>query len=124
MRLQQEGLESLKDRLRMSVDAQAETIRGRYITRGTGQAMAYQRKEYEAREVLAGAPPGPHIQAEAEMRGIAPWEVATTIVQLAEQWAQVSAAIEAERLKVKAAIAQAQTVREARVAFDAAVWPG
>jgi hypothetical protein len=125
VRIQQEDLGALKDRLQMSIDVQAEAIRGRYITRGAGQAMAYQRKEQEARDLITGVNPipGPHLMAEANVRGVTALDVAEAIVQLADQWAMVSAAIEAERLRAKWNIAGATTVREARLAFDAVAWP-
>lgn len=111
-------LDSIKGRLKADVDRVIEAERLQYITGGAGQAMVYQRKEQEARRFLSGEDqtPGPHLVAEIGITGEDAEAVAERIVELADQWAQMSAELEARRLGVKKLISEAQTVTQAEEA--------
>jgi len=96
------------------VDAEAEKVRGLFVTLGSGQAMVYQEKRVEAELVLgAEAEPAaqliPHIAAEAAASGVSVREKAEEIMAVSRQWTQVSSVIEEIRLAAKAAIAAAKS---------------
>lgn len=118
-----QSLDELKAELKYEIDDTAEIYRLNFVTPGSGQALAYATKEAEARSLLAGGPAGPHLVAEAAVRGVTPEVIAEQVVMRADAWAQMSARIEAERLRVKAAIDAAPNVRVARIAFNSVVWP-
>lgn len=106
-------IEVLKaDALRM-IDASAEIYRLRFLTAGSGQAMAYQQKLDEARAYVAnpGIDPAeiPHIIAEAAATGMTPAEKAGQIVATFAAWQLVSAGIEAKRAAAKIAVEAAAT---------------
>jgi hypothetical protein len=117
-------LSAVKTRLKADIDFQAEQIRLRYITPGSGQAMVYQRKEQEAYRFQDTGEVGPHIAVEAARLEGTPAAIAELFIVMANTWAQMSAQIEDARLRGKDAVEAAETIAAAEAARDAIVWPG
>lgn len=96
------------------IDSEAEMIRGRFITLGSGQSMVYAEKRREAEAYMADNDIDldeiPHLAAEAAMNEIPIAEQAQIVLTMAEQWRAISAAIEMKRLGAKKAVAEAQTL--------------
>lgn len=119
------------------IDAQAETARLKYITSGSGQAMIYDAKQVEAREILfdpaataaADAMDSatlkatyPMIWASIPANGATPSAVASEVQAQALAWASKGAEIEKARLDAKAAVSLAVTYEQ--VALSRVVsWP-
>jgi hypothetical protein len=124
---EKELLAELKRNLIDMVDAAAETERQRYITQGAGQALTYQRKVDEARRAAAEEDPKavdyPFLCASLGIDGDSIAAVAQTVLSMDALWAQIGSAIEAERLRAKAAIGAAKSAAEAQSAFASIVWP-
>jgi hypothetical protein len=117
-------LAELKTGLKKQIDDAAEGIRLQYITAGAGQAMAYSRKEQEARDFMADNEViGPHIVAESIRLGLTHYQTAQLFLNLADLWAQASTAIEDTRLRAKDAVDAATTASDALQARRAVVWP-
>ncbi|RWM27909.1 MAG: hypothetical protein EOR77_30790 [Mesorhizobium sp.] len=95
------------------IDAQAENVRSRFITLGSGQAMVYQQKRLEAEAYMADPEiaPGeiPHLVREAALNDIPLFDQAVIVLTMAEQWKVVSSYIEDFRLAAKKAVALATT---------------
>jgi hypothetical protein len=95
------------------IDADAEAVRGNFITLGAGQAMVYQQKRVEAEAYIADpqiAPAEiPHIVREAEMNDISLFDQAVIILTMSENWKTVSAVIENLRLGAKRAVEAASS---------------
>lgn len=121
------GLSNLCQGLKAAVDAAAESERQKYITQGAGQAMTYQRKLEEAKRAAQESSPSassyPFLAASIGIDGEDIAAVAQTVLSMDAQWALIGSAIEAERLRVKAAISAAETAEEAQAAFAAITWP-
>jgi len=99
------------------VDVQAESVRGEFITAGSGQAMTYLRKEAEAREWLADpASETPFLSAEAAATGVTLANLAAAVVARADAWEVVGPRIEAARIAGKQAIAAATSATEVEAA--------
>lgn len=100
------------------IDQFAETVRGRYITLGSGQAMVYQQKRDEAELVAANPEVNtslvPHIAYEANLNQIPLLDQAAIVLTMSEQWKAISAYIEMARLGAKAQIMTLQSVEEIR----------
>lgn len=95
------------------IDAEAEKVRGRFLTDGSGQAMTYQRKEAEARAWTVDQKTAtPFLSAEAKARGMAIADLATEVITLADTWVRIGSAIEGLRMGAKAALAKATTLRD------------
>lgn len=98
------------------VDRAAEATRLRYITPGTGQAMAYQEKYDEAVALILdpsiAETEAPHIFAEVGVTGATAEEVASIVIGMRTVWRGISADIERRRLATKAEINQAQSPAE------------
>lgn len=118
-------LADVKAQLSKQVDAEAEVVRLKYITPGSGQAMTYSEKLAEARLILisqqtadaANAMDAATLQATYPMiaacvgvDGATPSTVATTVAGKWAAWAQVGAMIEKKRRAAGAAIEAATTV--------------
>jgi|GEM_PF-1261505 len=94
----------------LKVDQAAEEARSRFLTSGTGQAMAYQSKFEDASRFLANeAGAFPWLGAEAEIRDKTMREVATVIVETRKKWDMIGSTIEIHRLQAKQAIRDAKT---------------
>ncbi len=111
------------------VNQQAETIRGQYLTPGTGQALTYLCKLMDAQAYQAAGYPMPAsaypwINAEATATGKTPQAVAELIIAAGQRWHSVGAQIEAARQQALAALKAAmdgKAVYDAEVAFNNAV---
>lgn len=121
-----EDLAPIRARLRDTTCEMAETVRNRYLTPGSSQAITYTRKEAEARAWTAGTDPAsaPFLAAEAEAIGMAIDDLAALVISQADAWVAVGSAIEARRRGLLVAIDEAAT-REDLTAIDiTAGWPG
>lgn len=98
------------------IDSEAEAVRSRYITLGSGQSMAYQQKLAEARLALAQPEiePAeiPHVVMEATDEGVTIATKAAQIVNIANAWTFLSAEIERRRLAAKRAVRAAQDLAD------------
>lgn len=117
-----------RDAAKLRIDAAAEAIRLRYITPGSGQAMAYLQKHKEAVAFLADEQIEeaeiPAIVAEVGITGTTKYEVAQVIVNMEAIWRQASAQIDSARLAAKNAVSAAATqqdIEAAEAAFAAAL---
>jgi len=117
-------LQAIKDTYAASIDTDADTVRGKFITNTPGQMATYLVKEQEARSVIADASaPTPFLDAEASAIGKSVTELANEVIAQAEQWRPIGARIEALRRAAKIAVEEAQNLKELRAAtfID---WPG
>lgn len=116
-----------KARLKARIDADAEAERLKYITPGSGQAMAYLQKAMEATAYLAATDPDPAnyplLAAEVGITGDTIGDVAAVVDAHYQAWRVIGAAIEQARLGGKAAVDTAKTVEDAQAAYEAVVWP-
>lgn len=102
------------------IDAAAEAARAGIATTGSLQALTYQRKEAEARDLLAGGT-GVHplLEAEATATGVTVADLAATVVAAADAWLAAAARIEASRMVAKAAVRAAVSPAAIRAAIVA-----
>lgn len=106
-----------------AIDRMAETVRGRYLTAGAGQAMVYQQKVAEARDHQAGGTgPWPHLTAEVGITAFDEAGVAAVILATEAAWLEISALIEGARLKAKRDIAAA-ALDDIAAIVAAVEWP-
>ena len=85
------------------IDIKCGAARAAYITSAPGQEITYMLKERDARAYLeAGSPydatPYPLIYSEAQATETTPHNAAQIIVQMAQQWQMIAAAIEGKRI--------------------------
>lgn len=92
------------------VDRYAGEVRARFITTQPGQELTYLLKLNEAKAYPNGDTA--FITAEALATGKTEQEVVDNILASASLWQQIGTVIESERLKAKAVIKQATTVKE------------
>ncbi|MBD9511643.1 hypothetical protein IB265_33345 [Ensifer sp. ENS10] len=119
-------LEPLKQQALSNIDANAEKIRGRYITLGSGQAMVYDQKRAEAEKFMVDynvdltTPPSeiPHLTAESAMNGISLFDQAVIYLTMRQSWLTVSLIIEERRLVAKTAVMAAQSPAQIEQAAD------
>lgn len=108
--------------LHARIDTEAGAFRCQFITDVPGQQSAYDRKEAEARDMLAGGGgPWPMIEAEAEATGLAPAMLAAAIIEKADGWAEIEPIVEATRVGAKKAVTAAEGA-EAKRAAAAVDW--
>lgn len=121
------SLDAFKASLKSSVDAAAETERLKYITAGTGQAMTYQRKVDEAKQLQNDTAPTasnyPLLAASIGIDGANLQAVAAVILGMDAAWAQIGAQIERLRLTAKQAVDVAEDEAAAHAVVNAIVWP-
>lgn len=121
------SLAALKISLKAQIDAAAEVERLKYITPGSGQAMAYLQKAMEATAYLAATDPDPAdyplLAAEVGITGDTIADVAAVVDGQYQAWRAIGAAIEQARLGAKAAVDATATVEDAQAAYAAIVWP-
>lgn len=127
-------LPTLKAHAKRRIDAEAETLRQRHVTPGSGQAMTYLAKEQQARACMAEESPEPSaypllaatvgIERHPETGEVAEsvQEVAAIVLAILDQWMQAAAAIERARLSAKQAVDDATTHAEIETAADV-TWP-
>lgn len=128
-RIEAEALAARKEILKTSIDEEAEAIRLRYITAGSGQAMVYQQKNAEAEAFKADISPTPDaskypfLAASVGIEGDTMEAVADMVLATRAQWYGMAAAIEGVRLGTKRDIEAAPSIAAAQAARDAVVWP-
>lgn len=127
-------LETLRAEAKRRIDAEAETLRQRHVTPGTGQVMTYLAKEQQARACMAEESPDPAaypllaatvgIERHPETGEVAEsvQEVAAIVLSNLDQWMQATAAIERARLSAKQAVTDAATPAEIEAAANVD-WP-
>jgi len=124
-------LATVKEQIKGQIDTAAEVARLQYITAGAGQALAYQRKEAQARTCLATydeqSPPSegtyPALDGEVEITADSILGVAAIVVATADGWAGIADTIETTRLSGKKDVAAAADVAAAYDVLDAITWP-
>lgn len=131
------SLASIKADAIAAIDAEAEAQRLVYITPGAGQAMTYDAKQVEAREILfdagtiaaADAMDGatlkatyPMVWASIPTSGATASQAATAIQAQALAWAAKGAEIEKARMDAKAAVVNAVTTEQVAAARVVS-WP-
>ena len=120
------SLAALKVAAAADIDAQAERLRLTLITPGAGQALVYERKRAEAVRMAGDADPQPAdyplLAAEVGITAPSLVEVGAAVRAMASDWIAAAAAIEAVRLRAKAAIAAATTPPALRAAAQV-TWP-
>ena len=96
-----------------TIDAEAEVLRGKYITANSGQVATYLMKQAEASAFktagYTGDVPG-LVQAEADATGSTAKAAADAILAQYAAWSALAAAIETARRKAKIAVGAAATV--------------
>lgn len=118
------------------VDREAEEIRIKVLTPGSGMAMTYQEKFAQAQAVMGLGVEPANALTEAERISLYPtlaasvgidapslYECAQLVVSKYEAWAALSYVIESERLKAKAAIKAASDLAGVKAAYGAISWP-
>lgn len=107
------NLEPLRAQALIRIDAEAEQARGLFMTLGSGQAMVYDQKRYEAEAYMANPEIGagliPHLTSESAMNNISVFDQAVIYLTMSQQWLTVSPIIENKRLAAKAAATVATT---------------
>ncbi|OJY68706.1 MAG: hypothetical protein BGP16_05590 [Sphingobium sp. 66-54] len=108
------NLDVVKDSLCAQVDAEAEALRSRFATPGSGQAMEYQEAVAQARALVDGKP-GPFAMLAADVAAgtidartgnavASDQEAADLILWMHAQWVAIGSAIREARLGAKAAV--------------------
>ena len=116
----------LRQKCKDTLNGRAESLRSKFVTLGSGQAMTYLAKQQEAEKYLvavaAGQTPSgedfPLLSAELGLSGASLQEVASKIRSKADQWQGVSTLIEKRRHEKLAEIERATTLDEARLAAN------
>lgn len=129
-------LAAVKSDLTRRVDDDAEIVRLRYLTPGSGMAMVYQEKFAQAQAVNAmgetAANAISQIDREAQFPTMAAsvgieapslWDCAQLVLAKYAAFAALSLVIERARLTAKSQIAAASTVQSVRDAYEAIAWP-
>lgn len=79
-----------------SVDEEIESARAEFITKGEGQAMAYEEKYKEA--IIGG---GPILQAEADALGLTLDQVVASVLVARSKWRLITEKTEPMRVRCK-----------------------
>ena len=120
MRINYMPLADFKLEAHAQIDKAAGDIRSRFITLGGGMDMVYGEKRREAEALMAdtnlSASETPHLQVEAAKFGVERFEIATTIIIKAYEWANVSAKIEEIRVWQKHLVDESTTVPQVKAA--------
>lgn len=133
----EQPLNELKIILIKRVDSDAEQIRLKYITSGTGMSMTYREKLEQAEEVIAKGQAAidaldsqtqivtyPTLAASVGIEAASLWDCAQTVIAKYQAWATLSHEIEKRRLGGKKAISEAADNASAQAAYDAVSWAG
>lgn len=119
-------LDALRAEAMAQVDAEAERLRLTLITPGAGQALVYERKRAAAERMVGDPEPQPTddplLAAEVGITAPTLTGVGAAVRAIARDWIAAAAAIEAARLRAKAAIAAATTPSAIRAAGQV-TWP-
>lgn len=129
-------LVAVKSELTRRVDADAESVRMRYLTPGSGMAMVYQEKFAQAQAVNAMGETAANAMSQIDREAQFPTLSASVFLEAPSLWgcaqlvlgkyaafAAFSLVIERSRLTAKAQIAAASTVQSVRDAYEAIAWP-
>ncbi len=138
-------LASVQAALCSDVDRQAQAQRDLYVTPGGAQSATYLIKQSQAQSALAAqagntsanmtaaqlAAAYPYLANEvgitvdptSKAPAVDVYGVARSVMAVLQAWQPINLAIEAMRLKTKAAIAAAATATVAQAAHDAVAWP-
>lgn len=93
------------------IDAEAEAVRAKFITPGSGQVMTYLIKQTEAAAYLANpASATPFLTAEADATGTTVSALASAVAANAAAWIATGAKIEAARRKAKMEVTSAANI--------------
>lgn len=111
-------LNAVKARYAGELLQRAEAARARHLTPGTGKAYAYQRKREQLQVYRGTGAAGAFLVDEARLRGISVDALAGLIERRAEACDRALAAIDAEELRCRSAIAAAGDVATARRALN------
>lgn len=130
------SLDAIRRGLQARVDADAEAVRLRYITAGSGMAMVYQEKFAQAQAVNAMGETAANAMSQADREAQFPtlaasvgleaptlWGCAQLVLAKYAAFAALSLTIEKARLTAKAQIAAASNVQGVRSAYEAIAWP-
>lgn len=118
-----------KKKLCNRIDGMAESLRGKFLTPGVGQAVVYQRKLDEAIEHLQAGylqSSGDHyplLNAGVGINGGDISEVARSVVNAHNKWIEAAAEIERVRLSGKKEVNKAISIKDATNTFNALIWP-
>lgn len=126
----------LQDNLCRRVDDDAESVRMRYLTPGSGMAMVYQEKFAQAQAVNAMGETAanamsqndreaqfPTLSASVGLEAPSLWGCAQLVLGKYAAFAALSLGIERARLTAKAQIKSASNVQSVRAAYEAIAWP-
>jgi len=129
------SLVAIKADLHKLVDDDAERVRMRYLTPGTGMSMTYAEKRDQANAVHAMGEAAANALSQADQVAQFPtlaasvgleaptlWACAMLVIAKSEAWATLSHAIERTRLLGKKAISDASDAASARAAYEAIEW--
>ena len=128
-------LAEIKAELVGKLDADAESVRLKYVTPGAAMAMTYQEKHAQARAVIALGETAANALTEAErddqfptlaasvgLEAVTLWGCAQLVVARYEAFADLSGVIERTRLQGKKSISEASDVAGARTAYAGITW--
>lgn len=102
-----------------SIDAQAEAVRGRFMTSAPGQMGTYLNKRSEAAAYLADPDtPTPYLTAEAAATGTTVPALAALVHATAQAWVAVDVKIEAARRGAKEAASAGTSAAAIRAATN------
>lgn len=118
-------LAPMKRALTDAVNSRAEAVRCLFLTPGSGQAITYARKEDEARAWTAEADPAafPFLSAEATATGATLADTAALVLDQANAWVTIGAAVEGNRRGLVVAIDAAPDVASLEAIDPDAGWP-
>ena len=108
-----------------AVNSRAEAVRNLFLTPGSGQAITYARKEDEARAWTIEANPAafPFLSAEATATGATLADTAALVLDQANAWVTIGAAIEGNRRGLVVAIEAAADLATLDGIDTGAGWP-
>lgn len=114
------SIADLKTQLLAKIDAEAEAVRGKFITLGEGQSLVYAQKLAEAEAILSAEEVNPSdfplLHAASQAKHSSLFEEAVLVVQADHVWQQRSAQIEVLRTGAKAAVRFADAASEVHTA--------
>lgn len=128
-------LATVKGKFKARVDDDAERVRLKYLTPGSGMAMTYAEKRDQANAVHGMGQAAANALSEAERVAQFPtlaasvgleadtlWDCAQLVIGKAEAWADLSNVIERTRLLGKKSISNASDAASSKAAYEAIVW--
>lgn len=130
------GIAATRQFYMSQVDVDAENVRLRYITPGSGMAMTYQEKFAQAQAVSAMGETAansmsvedreaqfPTLSASVGIEAATLWGAAQRVLTAYAAFAQLSLVIERARLSGKKAVSDASDAAGVRAAYEAITWP-